>query len=63
VAIEVLEQRHDLEEVRGLLGHARLDTTQIYTAIRPRALKRAVAFYDAAAQRLVGRDGPPTGRG
>jgi site-specific recombinase XerD len=26
VAVEVLEQRHDLEEVRALLGHARLDT-------------------------------------
>jgi integrase/recombinase XerC len=62
VAIEVLEQRHDLEEVRGLLGHARLDTTQIYTTIRPRALKRAVAFYDEAAQRLVGRDEPRPGR-
>jgi integrase/recombinase XerC len=31
VAVEVLEQRHDLEEVRALLGHARIDTTLIYT--------------------------------
>ena len=28
---EVLEQHHDLEEVRALLGHSRIDTTQIYT--------------------------------
>jgi site-specific recombinase XerC len=53
VAVEVLEQRHDLEEVRALLGHARIDTTQIYTKIRPRQLKRAVAFYEAQAQRLL----------
>ena len=42
VAMEVLEQHHDLEEVRALLGHARIDTTQIYTSIRPAQLKRAV---------------------
>jgi site-specific recombinase XerD len=36
VAMEVLEQQHDLEQVRALLGHARIDTTQIYTMIRSR---------------------------
>ena len=46
VAVEVLEQRHDLEEVRALLGHARIDTTQIYTKIRPPQLKRAVATLE-----------------
>ena len=54
VAVEVLEQRHDLEEVRALLGHARIDTTQIYTRIRPAQLKRAVAFYEPHAQRMLG---------
>jgi integrase/recombinase XerC len=54
VAVEVLEQRHDLEEVRALLGHTRIDTTQIYTTIRPAQLKRAVAFYEAQAQRMLG---------
>jgi integrase/recombinase XerC len=53
VAVEVLEQRHDLEEVRALLGHARIDTTQIRTRIRPPQLKRAVAFYEAQAQRML----------
>src|SRR6266850_2631292 len=47
VALEVYEQHHDLEEVRALLGHARIDTTQIYTTIEPSQLKRAVSFYDA----------------
>lgn len=43
-AMEVLEQHHDLEQVRALLGHARIDTTQIYAYIRPPQLKRAMSF-------------------
>jgi site-specific recombinase XerD len=54
VAMEVLEQRHDLEEVRALLGHARIDTTQVYTTIRPPQLKRAVSFYEDRAAQMVG---------
>jgi hypothetical protein len=49
--MEVLEQQHDLEQVRALLGHARIDTTQIYTSIRPSQLKRAVGFYEENAAR------------
>ena len=30
VAMEIYEQHHDLEEVRALLGHARIETTHIY---------------------------------
>jgi site-specific recombinase XerD len=39
--------------VRALLGHARIDTTQIYTRIRPPQLQRAVAFYDQTARRML----------
>ena len=53
VAMEVLEQHHDLEEVRALLGHTRIDTTQIYATIRPAQLKRAVAFYEDKAARML----------
>lgn len=53
VAMEVLEQRHDLEQVRALLGHARIDTTQIYTMIRPAQLKQAVSFYEEAARQML----------
>ena len=53
VAMEVLEQHHDLEQVRALLGHARIDTTQIYTSIRPPQLKRAVSFYEEQATRML----------
>jgi integrase/recombinase XerC len=55
VALEVLEQHHDLEQVRALLGHARLDTTQVYTTIRPPQLKRAVAFYEEQAQQILNK--------
>jgi integrase/recombinase XerC len=66
VAMEVLEQQHDLEQVRALLGHTRIDTTQIYATIRPAQLKRAVSFYEDKAARMLsesnqylspGRDG------
>src|SRR2546430_15004521 len=53
VAMEVLEQHHDLEQVRALLGHERIDSTQIYTSIRPAQLKRAVSFYEVKALRML----------
>jgi len=53
VAMEVYEQHHDLEEVRALLGHARIETTQLYARIRPPHLKHTVAFYEARANRLL----------
>jgi integrase/recombinase XerD len=54
VAMEVLEQHHDLEQVRALLGHRRIDTTQIYASIRPAQLKRVVGFYEDKASRMLG---------
>jgi site-specific recombinase XerD len=53
VAMEVLEQHHDLEEVRALLGHSRIDTTQVYASIRPPQLKQAMAFYEEKAMRVL----------
>ena len=44
----------DLEKVRALLGHQRIDTTQIYASIRSARLKRAVGFYEEKARRLLG---------
>jgi integrase/recombinase XerC len=53
VAMEVYEQHHDLEEVRALLGHARIETTQCYARIRPPQLKHTVEFYEARANQLL----------
>jgi integrase len=49
VAMEVYKQHGDLEQERGLLGHARIDTTQVYAQIRPAQLKQSVAFYEGKA--------------
>jgi site-specific recombinase XerD len=49
----IYEQHHDLEEVRALLGHPPIDTTQVYTSIKPSQLKRAVAFYENKATKML----------
>jgi len=49
---------HDLEEVRALLGHARIDTIQVSTAIRPPQLKRVVSFYEAKATKMLSNARP-----
>jgi len=52
--MEVLAEHHDVEEVRALLGHTRIDATQLYASIRPSQLKQAVAFYEKKANRMLG---------
>jgi site-specific recombinase XerD len=52
--MEILEQHHDLEAVRAMLGHTRIDTTQTYARIRPAQLKQAVAFYEGKAVDVLG---------
>ena len=53
VAMEILEQHQDLEAVRVMLGHTRIDTTQTYARIRPASLKRAGEFYERKAVDLL----------
>ena len=50
----IVEQHHDLEAVRAMLGHTRIDTTQTCAQIRPAQLKRAVEFYEEKATDLLG---------
>jgi len=42
------------EEVPAVLGHSRIDTTQMYASIRPPQLKRTAAFYEEQAARVLG---------
>jgi integrase/recombinase XerC len=53
VAMEVYSQHRDLEQVRGLLGHARIETTQVYAQIQPAQLKESVSFYEARALNVL----------
>ena len=50
VAMEVYNHHRDLEQVRGLLGHLRIETTQVYAQIQPEQLKHSVSFYEARAR-------------
>ena len=53
VAMEICSQHHDLEQVRGLLGHTRIETTQVYAQIQPAQLKQSVSFYEARALEVL----------
>ena len=53
VAMELLEEHHDLEAVRALLEHKRLETTQVHAQIRPASLQHAVNFYEAKALKAL----------
>ena len=49
VAMEVYSEHRDLEQVRALLGHQRIEATQVYAQIQPAQLKESVKFYEARA--------------
>ena len=55
VAMELYEQHRDLETVRAMLGHSRIDTTQVYAHIRPQKLQQAIRFYDEQADDLLSK--------
>ena len=51
--MEVYAQHHDLEQVRALLGHSRIETTQVYARIQFEELKAAVNFYESRALEVL----------
>ncbi len=55
-ATRVLEKVGDLRIVQELLGHTNVNTTQIYTAVRPQRLEDAIQQMSTA-----GCEAPPTG--
>ena len=59
VAMEILEQHHDLEAVHAMLRHTRIDTTLTYARIRPAELKRAMDFYEDKAVGVLDKFGGP----
>jgi hypothetical protein len=59
--MEVYGQHHDLEQVRALLGHSRIETTQVYARIQPAELKAAVNFYESRVLRIASLGGAQLG--
>lgn len=53
VAMEVYSEHHDLEQVRAVLGHKRIETTQVYASIQPQQLKGTMNFYEARALEVL----------
>ena len=53
VAMEVYSEHRDLEQVRALLGHQRIETTQVYAQIQPAQLKESVEFYELRALKAL----------
>jgi len=51
VAMEVYEQHRDLEQVRGLLGHTRIETTQLRADSPGRAQARRGVLRSEGAER------------
>ena len=49
ISLDAEERAVRAGRIRALLGHTRLETTQLYAQIRPAALKHAVDFYEAKA--------------
>ena len=45
----VYSEHRDLEQVRALLGHVRIETTQVYAQMQPAQLNQSVGFYEAKA--------------
>jgi hypothetical protein len=45
--------RHDIQQVRALLGHAQLETKQVHARIQPKALKEAVGFDETRALEVL----------
>jgi site-specific recombinase XerD len=55
VAMEVYSEHCDLEQVRALPAHVRIDMTQVYAQIQPAQLKQSVGFYEAKAMQALTR--------
>ncbi len=49
--MEVYGQHRDLEQVRALLGHTRIETTQIYAQIQPAQAERVGEVLRGASAR------------
>jgi site-specific recombinase XerD len=58
-ATHLLEQNIDIRVIQVLLGHAKLDTTALYTRVATKTIREIMSPLEHIALK-VEKDGPPT---
>jgi integrase/recombinase XerD len=58
-ATHLLEQNIDIRVIQVLLGHAKLETTALYTRVATNTIRTVMSPLDRLTPLRVKRDGPP----
>ena len=58
-ATHLLEQNTDIRVIQVLLGHAKLDTTALYTRVATNTIRTVMSPLDRLTSLRAGRDTPP----
>jgi integrase/recombinase XerD len=58
-ATHLLEQNIDIRVIQVLLGHAKLETTSLYTRVATNTIRTVMSPLDRLTPLRAGRDGPP----
>src|SRR5450432_1097930 len=59
-ATHLIEQKTDVRLIQVLLGHAKLDTTALYTHVATNTIRAVLSPLDRLTPLIAKRPGPPT---